>query len=67
MRSVPRWSLSSPPLPARPAAYVREGFSNIRIGMFLEIATTLGAILGAYLAGRVGTHALRHHLRPGPH
>jgi uncharacterized protein len=40
------------------AAYVREGFSNIRIGMFLEIATTLGAILGAILAGRVGTHAL---------
>jgi len=40
------------------AAYVREGYSNIRIGMFLEIATTLGAILGAYLAGRVGTHAL---------
>jgi uncharacterized protein len=28
------------------AAYVREGFSNIRIGMFLEIATTLGAVLG---------------------
>src|ERR1700739_4730938 len=27
------------------AAYVREGFSNIRIGMFLEIATTLGALL----------------------
>ncbi|HTA87629.1 MAG TPA: TSUP family transporter, partial [Silvibacterium sp.] len=25
------------------ASYVREGFSNIRIGMFLEIATTLGA------------------------
>jgi len=24
------------------AAYVREGFSNIRIGMFLEIATTMG-------------------------
>ena len=40
------------------AAYVREGFSNIRIGMFLEIATTLGAIVGAFLAGRVGTHAL---------
>ena len=29
------------------AAYVREGFTNIRIGMFLEIATTLGAIAGA--------------------
>jgi len=26
------------------AAYVREGFSNIRIGMFLEIATTVGAV-----------------------
>ena len=32
------------------AAYVREGYSNIRIGMFLEIATTLGAIAGAWLA-----------------
>jgi uncharacterized membrane protein YfcA len=32
------------------AAYVREGYSNIRIGMFLEIATTFGALLGAYLA-----------------
>lgn len=40
------------------AAYVREGFSNIRIGMFLEIATTMGAIVGALLAGHVGTHAL---------
>jgi uncharacterized protein len=40
------------------AAYVREGFSNIRIGMFLEIATTLGALAGASLAGRVSTHAL---------
>ena len=33
------------------AAYVKEGFTNIRIGMFLEIATTFGAICGAYLAG----------------
>ncbi len=40
------------------AAYVREGFSNIRIGMFLEIATTLGAVLGAFLASRISTHAL---------
>jgi uncharacterized protein len=32
------------------AAYVKEGFSNIRIGMFLEIATTLGAISGAFIA-----------------
>jgi len=40
------------------AAYVREGLSNIRIGMFLEIATTLGAILGAYLTARVSNHAI---------
>lgn len=37
------------------AAYVREGFSNIRIGMFLEIATAAGAILGASLALRLPT------------
>jgi uncharacterized protein len=35
------------------AAYVREGYSNIRIGMFLEVATTLGALLGAYLVAKV--------------
>src|SRR5579863_3316616 len=34
-------------------AYLREGFSNIRIGMFLEVATTLGAMLGAYLTAVV--------------
>jgi uncharacterized protein len=32
------------------AAYVREGYSNIRVGMFLEIATTSGALLGVALA-----------------
>lgn len=32
------------------AAYVREGYSNIRVGMFLEIATTVGALCGAGLA-----------------
>lgn len=37
------------------AAYVKEGFSNIRIGMFLEIATTIGAIIGAFLAAGVST------------
>src|SRR5580698_3935739 len=40
------------------AAYVREGFSNVRIGMFLEIATTFGALLGAYLATWIPTSAL---------
>jgi uncharacterized protein len=33
------------------AAYVKEGFTNMRVGMFLEIFTTLGALLGAFLAG----------------
>ncbi|MFB3885678.1 MAG: sulfite exporter TauE/SafE family protein [Thermodesulfobacteriota bacterium] len=37
------------------AAYVREGFTNIRIGMFLEIATTMGALVGAALAARIST------------
>jgi uncharacterized protein len=32
------------------AAYVKEGYSNIRVGMFLEIATTVGALVGAALA-----------------
>jgi len=40
------------------AAYVKEGFSNIRIGMFLEIATTVGALLGAYLTAKVPASAL---------
>lgn len=40
------------------AAYVKEGYSNIRIGMFLEIATTIGAILGAILATHVTTHVI---------
>jgi uncharacterized protein len=40
------------------AAYVKEGFSNIRIGMFLEIATTSGALCGAFLATVVPTRVL---------
>ena len=40
------------------AAYVREGYSNIRAGMFLEIATTLGALSGATLAVWVSARGL---------
>jgi uncharacterized membrane protein YfcA len=40
------------------AAYVKEGISNIRIGMFLEIATTLGAVGGAMLAVYAPTHTI---------
>jgi uncharacterized membrane protein YfcA/uncharacterized membrane protein len=32
------------------AAYVRDHLTNLRVGMFLEIATTAGAICGAFLA-----------------
>lgn len=32
-------------------AFVKEGFTNMRIGMFLEIATTAGAIVGALVSG----------------
>lgn len=40
------------------AAYVKEGFSNIRLGMFLEMATTFGALLGAAVAGMISTRAI---------
>jgi len=40
------------------AAYVRDGYSNVRIGLFLEIATSLGAIAGAALAAFVPTQGL---------
>ena len=40
------------------AAYVREGYSNIRVGMFMEVATTTGALAGAFLAGLIPTSAL---------
>jgi len=40
------------------AAYVRQGLPNIRVGMLLEIATTLGAIGGAFLAAIVAPSAI---------
>src|SRR5580693_1053974 len=40
------------------SAYVREGYSKIRLGLFLEIATTLGAFGGAHLATRLPTSVL---------
>lgn len=39
-------------------AYIREGYSNIRAGMFLEVATVFGATLGAFLTTRVTTGAI---------
>ncbi|NNN19904.1 MAG: sulfite exporter TauE/SafE family protein [Acidimicrobiaceae bacterium] len=40
------------------AAYVKEHLTNMRVGMFLEIATTTGAITGAYVAGLVSQKIL---------
>lgn len=40
------------------SAYVKEGFSNIRVGMFLEVATTVGALLGAFIAMKLSTSAI---------
>jgi uncharacterized membrane protein YfcA/uncharacterized membrane protein len=35
------------------AAYVRDHITNLRVGMFLEIATTTGAVCGAFVAGLI--------------
>ncbi len=40
------------------AAYVRERMTNLRVAMFLEIATTAGALSGAYLAGVISARWL---------
>src|SRR5882724_4627248 len=40
------------------AAYVREGFTNVRIGIVLEVATTVGALSGAAVAGFIPTSVL---------
>ncbi|MBW4442035.1 MAG: sulfite exporter TauE/SafE family protein [Plectolyngbya sp. WJT66-NPBG17] len=39
-------------------AYVREGYSNIRVGMFLEVATTFGAVTGALIAAKAPTRVI---------
>lgn len=40
------------------AAYVKEGITNMRLGMFLEIATTIGAVLGAVVASYISTSSI---------
>jgi len=39
-------------------AYVRDEMTNIRVAMFLEIATTVGAITGAFLGGIINANYL---------
>jgi uncharacterized membrane protein YfcA len=40
------------------AAYVRDRLTNLRIGMFLELATTSGAVVGALLAAIIAPSLL---------
>jgi len=40
------------------SAYVKEGITNMRLGMFLEIATTIGAVIGAAIAIYMPTNAI---------
>jgi hypothetical protein len=40
------------------AAYVREGYTNVRVGILLEVGTTVGALIGAALSGIIPTSAL---------
>lgn len=39
-------------------AYIRDGITNIRVGMFLEIATTIGAVTGAVIGGLISPNLL---------
>jgi len=40
------------------AAYVREGYTNIRVGILLEVATVTGAIVGAIIAALVSKNVI---------
>ncbi len=40
------------------STYIKKGFTNLRLGMFLEVATTIGAIIGALIATFVSVKAL---------
>lgn len=40
------------------STYLKQGYTNLRIGMFLEVATTIGALIGALIATFVSVKAL---------
>ncbi|WP_413173011.1 sulfite exporter TauE/SafE family protein [Anabaena azotica] len=40
------------------STYIKTGFANLRLGMFLEVATTIGAIIGALIAAFVSVKFL---------
>src|SRR3954467_2879009 len=40
------------------AAYVREGFTNVRVGILLEVATVIGGLIGAAISNDIPKSAL---------
>lgn len=40
------------------STYIKKGYTNLRLGMFLEVATTIGAIVGALIATFISVKAL---------
>jgi uncharacterized membrane protein YfcA len=48
------------------AVFLREGFTNVRVGVLLEVATTIGALVGAALAGFISTNILAILFGPTP-
>jgi uncharacterized protein len=40
------------------STYIKQGYTNLKLGMFLEVATTAGAIIGALIATKVSVRSL---------
>ncbi|MBD2136546.1 sulfite exporter TauE/SafE family protein [Anabaena sp. FACHB-1237] len=40
------------------STYIKTGFANLKLGMFLEVSTTIGAIIGALIAGLISVKLL---------
>ncbi|MBD2775946.1 sulfite exporter TauE/SafE family protein [Iningainema tapete] len=40
------------------STYIKKGYTNLRLGMFLEVATTIGALIGALIATFISVQAL---------
>lgn len=43
---------------AAASTYIKKGYTNLRLGMFLEVATITGAIIGATIASFISVKAL---------
>jgi uncharacterized protein len=40
------------------STYIKQGYTNLKLGIFLEVATTTGAIIGALIATKISVKAL---------